>query len=62
MTVTDYLLAAPWWQWIFLVILAALATAAITQVFKKLTIFKIDKRTETHTHQHNHQHIHNPEK
>ena len=62
MSITDYLMAAPWWHWIFFVILGTIALAVISQVVKKLTIFKIDKRTESHTHTHTHQHIHNPEK
>ena len=58
MTVCDFLAAASWWQWLFILLIIV----AIASVFKKLTFVRIDKRTESHTHQHTHQHIHNPEK
>ena len=60
MTIPDYLMAAPWWHWIFFVFFSAVIMASVTKLAKRLTIFRIDRRTENHTHQHTHQHIHNP--
>ena len=46
MTVPDYLMAAPWWHWIFWVLIAALLSK-----WRPLTL---KKSTETHEHKHVH--------
>ncbi len=47
MTIGDYLIAAPWWHWVFFLIIAALLA--------KWRPFEIRKDT----HNHEHKHIHN---
>lgn len=48
MSFFDYLIAAPWWHWIFFVLIAALLS--------KWRPFHLKKTNETHTHDHKHVH------
>jgi uncharacterized protein YpmS len=48
MTVPDYLMAAPWWHWLFFVLIAL--CLAIWRPFT------INKSTQTHNHEHKHVH------
>ena len=46
MTIGDYLIAAPWWHWIFFVLIASLLA--------KWRPLELKKSTETHEHKHVH--------
>ena len=46
MTFTAYLLAAPWWHWLFFVLIAALLS--------QWRPIRVKKSTHTHEHKHVH--------
>lgn len=48
MGLPEYLIAAPWWHWVFFVLIAALLA--------KWRPIKLIKRNEVHTHEHKHVH------
>ena len=46
MSIGDYLIAAPWWHWIFFVLIASLLA--------KWRPFTLNRNNETHEHKHVH--------